>query len=144
MATPKPFRNLALPFSDLEHTKSPFPVFFTHLPYFVKLYNFKQMMFFSSDKGSEIVCKAFYQLSPGKISSQFKNKLFCYVKQSFNFTHDLFQNKLARLIQILVQNTIVWLWFLRNTQQIDLLRTNTFFQKRNSELVLSSELQKRN
>ena len=46
MATPKPFHNLALPYTDTEHTKSHFSLFFRQLRYFVNLYDFKQIMFF--------------------------------------------------------------------------------------------------
>ena len=75
------------------------------------------MMFFLSGRGSEIVCMAFYEPMP--------------VKQSFNVTHDCFQNKFARLIQILVQNTIINQKYMYNLPTVGIRQYNliTFLWK---------------
>ena len=88
--TPKPFRNLALPYSDLDYTKSPFPLLFRQLRYFVHLYNFKQIMFFQEEKVLKSCIRRFANFHLEKSPLNWK-KSFCYVKQSF-FTHDWFQN----------------------------------------------------
>ena len=91
MATPERFCNLALPYSYLEHTIIPFLFFFRQLRYLVNLYNFKQMMFFSSGEGSIVNQK--YMYNPPTVGiRQYNLMTFLYLLSIYKYSSIISQH----------------------------------------------------